>query len=419
MKTVSFNKYILALFWPFVALCVALKNRRQPWAMNVFWVVCIYLGVIQIYCPAGTILGEGADGGRYAMQLIEMHKGNLSLLEEIARNFVYSNSMDYYQLILTWLVSRFTDNAHVLFMCFATVFGFFYSRNMWYVLNRTSGSLNKTAIIFVAILFLVCPIWNINGVRMWTAAHVFMYALLPYICEGNRKQLYWLIALPFIHFSFLYFVVLSAIVVLLPDRLTSNSNFVRWGLIAIFIGSIVLSTINVPAITNTLEQFSPESYQDRIELYTRDSAFENQELGKMAVNWYVAAASDIRFWVSNILLLVMAFIGLNEVQDRKLLNYTLLISAIANIASQIPSGERFLTIAHLFSYSLILWQIAKQNRKNQIVNNVAHFAAVPLIVTILFGIRQGFEFYGISLFCGDFFISLFWDNNVQLIRYLK
>lgn len=413
------DKVLLAILWPFSALISALRNWRQPWAMNVFWVVCIYLGAIQIYHPEGTVLGDGIDGGRYVMQLMDMHNGNRGLFEQFAYGFAVWGSMDFYQLILTWIVSIFTDNGHVLFACFAAVFGYFYSRNIWYVLNRISEPLGWCAIIFVAILFLDCPIWQINGVRMWTATHVFMYAILPYICEGNKKRLLWLIAVPFIHFSFLYFVVVSAIAVLLPDKFTSNSGIVKWGLVAIFIGSLGLSAVNIPAITNALEQFSPNSYQDRVELYTRDTAFERLEAGKTTVNWYVNAASDIQFWVSNILLLVVALSRLNEVSTRKLLNFALFISAIANIASQIPSGGRFLVIAHLFSYSLIVWQITKLDSQNLLVFKVAKIAAIPLLITLVFGIRSGLDYYGISLFCGNFLSALFWDNNVPFINFIK
>lgn len=409
---------LLAIIWPFGALVSALRNWRQPWAMNVFWMVCVYLGAIQIYHPEGTILGTGADGGRYVLQLIEMHEGSRGLLEQIAYNFSHTLAMDYYQIILTWIVSLFTDNGHVLFACFAAVFGFFYSRNMWYVLNRISRHLSWYAIIFVAILFLICPIWQINGVRMWTAAHVFLYAILPYICEGNKKRLLWLLAVPFIHFSFLYFVVLSAVVVLLPDKLISNSEIVKWGLVVVFIGSLFLSAVNVPAITNVLEKFSPDSYQDRIELYTRDTAFENLEEGRKAFNWYVTASSTVEFWVSNILLLVIAVSRLDEISTRKLLNYSLIISAIANIASQIPSGGRFLVIAHLFSYSIILWQITKNN-SSQLILKIAKIAAIPLLITLVFGIRCGLDYYGISLFCGNYLSCLVWDNNVPFINLIK
>ena len=412
----SNNKIVLAILWPFGALVSALRNWRQPWAMNVFWVVCIYLGAIQIYHPEGTVLGTGIDGGRYVLRLMEMHDGNRGLLEQIAYNFANSFAMDFYQIILTWIVSLFTDNGHVLFACFAAVFGFFYSRNMWYVLNRLSGINNKTILVFVVLLFLTCPIWQINGVRMWTATHIFMYAMLPYICEGDKRKLYWLIAVPFVHFSLLYYTVLSAIFVLLPNSISVRSNMVRLGLIGLFVFSLIASIGNIDAIVNTLEQYSPDSYQDRIELYTTDSAFEGIKDGRIAVNWYVNASGDIYFWVTNFLLLVLAFSSLKDESSKKLLHYCLLISAIANIARHIPSGGRFLVVAHLFSLSLIIWQLYENNER---LNKWAKICAVPLLITIIFTIRSGFDYYGISMFCGNFMTSIFWNDNVPLINYIK
>lgn len=412
----SNNKISLAILWPFGALISALRNWRQPWAMNVFWVVCIYLGAIQIYHPEGTILGTGADGGRYVLQLIEMHNGSRGLLEQIAFNFANRLGMDYYQIILTWFVSLFTENGHVLFACFAAVFGFFYSRNMWYVLNRLSGINNITIFAFVILLFLTCPIWQINGVRMWTAAHIFMYALLPYMWEGDKRRLYWLIAVPFVHFSYLYFVILSVVFVLLPERIIIRSTIFRWGLISLFSVSLVAGAARIDAVVNLLEQYSPDSYQNRIETYTSEFSFEHVSEGRKQFNWYVIASENISFWTSNILLLVLALKSSVNDKTRRLLYYCLLISAIANISKHIPSGGRFLIIAHLFSFSLIIWQLFE---RNDLFNKVAAVCAIPLLITIVFTIRSGLDYYGISMLCGNFFTALLWDNNVPLINLIK
>ena len=398
-----------------MTLIRCLKCWRQPWAMNVFWIVCIYLGAIQIYCPDGTVLGTGADGGRYVLQLIEMHNASRGLLEQIAYNFA-DYSLDYYQVILTWFVSLFTDNGHVLFACFAAVFGFFYSRNMWYVLNRISSIENKTILVFVFLLFLTCPIWQINGVRMWTAAHIFMYALLPYMWEGDKRRLYWLIAVPFVHFSFLFFVILSVVFVLLPERIIIKSRILKCGLISLFSVSLVAGAVKVDSVVNMLEQYSPDSYLDRIETYTRESSFERVSEGKKQLNWYVTASSNISFWASNILLLLLALKSSVNGKSRRLLYYCLLISSIANIAKHIPSGGRFLVIAHLFSFSLIIWQLCE---RNDLFKKVAAICAIPLLITIVFTIRSGLDYYGISMLCGNFFTALLWDNNVPLINLIK
>ena len=118
------DKVLLPLIYPFGALILSLKNWRQPWAMNMFWVVCMYLGAIQIFCPEGTILGTGTDGGRYVLSLQEMYQCSSI---DIAFNKMFTDwTIDIYQPLLTILLSIFTDNGHVLFFCFAAVFGFFY-----------------------------------------------------------------------------------------------------------------------------------------------------------------------------------------------------------------------------------------------------------------------------------------------------
>lgn len=405
------------ILWPFYGLISTLNYWRYPWSKNVFWLVCVYLGAIQIYCPAGHVLGDGADGGRYALQLIDMHNRELGLFEQIHFNFAESGTMDYYQLILTWIVSLATDNPHVLFACFAFVFGFFYSRNMWYVLERISGSINITIFIFISLLFLTCPIWQINGVRMWTAAHIYMYSVFPYIWEGDRKRLIWLFAVPFVHFSYLYFVILSLVFVLLPYRVLSENKIVTYCLSILLVLSFIVGTLQLPAITVFLENFSPESYQDRIDIYTADHAFDNMRESRMKVNWYVTASNNIYYWVSNILLLLLSFNSKLVPQERKLLNFCLLISGIANIASQVPSGARFLIIAHLFTISLIIWQLYK--KASPFFFRIAKLTSIPLIITIIFSVRTGLDFYGISMIVGNFFTSLIWDNNIPIINFIK
>jgi hypothetical protein len=137
----------------------------------------------------------------------------------------------------------------------------------------------------------------------------------------------------------------------------------------------------------------------------------------MKVNWYVSASSNIYYWVSNILLLLLAF-NLNfEPNERKLLNFCLLISTIANIASQLPSGSRFLTIAHLFSISFVIWQLCKE--VTPLFLNVAKISSILLVVTLVFSIRSGLDYYGISMIAGNFFTSLLWDDNIPIINFIK
>lgn len=411
------SKILAAFLWPLGSLISALKNWRQPWAMNIFWIVCIYMGAIQIFLPDGALLGDGADGGRYVMRLIEMHDDSKSLLEQIAYNFVYNGSMDYYQLIMTWLVSRITDNGHILFTCFALVFGYFYSRNIWYVMNRLDNVAGKTMFAFVALFFLACPIWKINGVRMWTATHILVYSILPYVMEGEKRNLKWLIAVPFVHFSFLYITVLSLIYVSLPNRFISGNIILKNVILTVFVLSMVMSSLNIDALATYLEQISPESYEERIELYSADYVLDNAKERISNVNWYVRTSGDICFWAINILLLLCVIGKQRNNEKDYMLYYCLIISALANVASQIPSGGRFITVAHLFSLAYILWRLSIFD--DSLFRKVANIAFYPLLITIVFSIREGMDYYGISLVFGNFFTTIFWDNNVPIINFIK
>lgn len=202
MKTIS-SKTVFALVWPLGALFSALKNWRQPWAMNVFWIVCAFLGSIQIFHPEGTILGEGADSGRYVLDLMQMHQ-TVNSYSEVSSTFYNGDTNDVYCPTIMFLVSRFTDNGHVLFFVFAIIYGFFYSRNIWYILNRIKDQQANWQWVMLASFFLVCPIWNVNGVRMWTALHVFVYGAMPYLLEKKKKQLLWSLLALFVHHSFIF-----------------------------------------------------------------------------------------------------------------------------------------------------------------------------------------------------------------------
>ena len=129
--------FILTIVFPFAGLIYSLSHWRESWAKNVFWLVCVYLGAIFIYWPEGTIWGEGADGSRYALDLMRYHSSGITLSGVFASYALNGGGqIDFYQPLLTFIVSRFTDNGHVLFAVFAFVFGFFYSRNIWFVLER-------------------------------------------------------------------------------------------------------------------------------------------------------------------------------------------------------------------------------------------------------------------------------------------
>lgn len=421
-KNNNSSALFLTFIFPFAGLVYSLANWREKWAKNAFWIACIYLGAVFIFWPEGTILGQGADGGRYALDLMEFYSDDSGLWNVLKRYQFERNSMDYYQPIVTYLISRFTDNGHVLFAVFAIVFGFFYSRNIWYVLDRLPNKRFGSIGILVALYFLVCPITQINGVRMWTALHIYVYAMLPYLLDRDKSKLWYLILAPFVHFSFLYVSLFAAAYVLLPFNFkTRNLTFASVALI-IFIGSMFVNTLNLDEVNGMLQEYSPEAYESRIDLYVNQDAADRNASYLALSNWYVSASGNIQKWCYNLLLLFMFpcikrnFSGNTNISN--IYVFSLLLGSFANIMALIPSGGRFQLLAMMFKLAIILIvtiNIPKTDRFIKYINPALIILLIPLFVEF----RKVLDYVGISFFIGDFFTSLFWESNVPIINFIK
>lgn len=412
----KYLSYALAVLFPFAGLVYSLYNWRKPWSKNVFWIDCIYLGLIMILITGNSLEDTGRDTARYVMWFQQISQSQTSLWDIISNYGQGERSLDLYQPISAWLVSRFTDNSHILFAVYAFVFGFFYSRNVWYILDKRSNSYSRIAIIAIALLFLVCPIWKISAVRMWTAAQVFTFGLLPFLMEKDKSKLIWVILTPLFHFSFLYITVLSILFIVLFSRLKNIDRYIRISAI-IFVATLFMDSLNLSSVESFLTNISPSGFAHRIEGYTNEDYAAAVQQSEDYRNWYVNASSMIMSWG-----LAIIMISLVPKKNRvkygidTLLLYSLLIGSFANIISSIPSGDRFSTVANMFSVPIfLLYLFKKQIPIPKYIFIVAFALCIPLIVEL----RKGFDYYSISLFFGNFFTYGFFDTNEPLIDIIK
>lgn len=414
---------ILTFLFPFAGLVYSLANWRQSWAKNAFWLACVYLGAVLIYWPEGTILGSGSDGGRYVLRLMDMYGSNESIKAIFGRYLLDDNTLDLYFPIVGYLVSRFTDNGHVLFAVFAFVFGFFYSRNIWYILDKLPEKKLGSLVILVILFFLINPITHINGVRYNTAIHIYVYAMLPYLLDNDKSKLWWLVVAPLVHFSFLYVSVMAAAYVLLISNRakTQGQLFLTISLI-VFIVSLFINSLNLSSVNEVLAEYSPESYEERIDSYVNQDIADRRSEAMAATNWYVGASGIIKNWSYSLLLVfLLPCIRRNYRSGSSIYNmyaFTLLFGAFANVMALIPSGGRFQLVAQMFSVALILlvsMSIPKKDNFLKYMNIALVFLIIPMVVDI----RRPFDDFGITAIIGNFITVFFWENNVPLIDFIK
>ena len=413
---------VLTFLFPFVGLISSLANWRQSWAKNVFWLACVYLGAVFIYCPEGTIIGQGIDGGRAVLELMDAYQNQASLSSLYIASKIIGGGLDIYKTLVIFVVSRFTSNGHVLFALLATVFGFFYSRNVWYILDKLPNKKQGVFVILPILYFLLCPITQINGVRMWTALHVYVYALMPYLLDRDKSKLWCLALAPLIHFSFLYVSLLGLAYVILPERVKTGGRAFQIIAIITFVATLMVNSLNLEAVNGMLMEYSPESYEGRIEMYVNQDTAERNAESATFNNWYIAVSGSLKKWGVAVLLIFLSPCMKKYFKGKPGLNrlylFALILGAFANIMSLIPSGGRFQTLSMMFMVPVILLSIMKIPKADNYYG-MTKTAMLFLLIPVVVDFRRLFDFFGITAVFGNFITVFFLESNVPLIEFVK
>ena len=389
----SYYAYLLFLVWPFLALVSAFKNFRMPWAKNIFWVFCMFYGFMFV-----VDYNSSRDIVRYVAEFQNLHGVEVSVIEYIQT----TERADVLRGFIAVTLSRVTDNPAMLTFIYAAIFGFFLSRNIWYILERLQGQLLPVTIFLLLCFFLVNPIWNINGFRMWTAAQMFIYGLLPFLCEGKKKGLIFSIGSVFVHFSFLVPVLVLLVYITVGNRLTAYYVF--------YLSAFFISEIDLAAFNNFIETYAPEIIQDRTSGYRGEASVEQYREGVSENVWYA------QWYRPSLNLVVMGFLSIFFFTGRKFFDenrnwmnlfcYTLLFYGVAYLFSSLPSGGRFLVVGNMAALALIILYI--QNRPNEKFMKWYIWISSPaLLLFIAVAVRLGLDSISVTSVLGNVFIAFF------------
>lgn len=401
----------LYLLWPFLALLAAIRYNQLPFSKLIFILFCFYFGVTFIVPENRT---GAADSARYARELIKMHQSPVTF--DNFQKALYTketNLVDIYQPLITWMLSLFTDNVHLLFGIFALVFGLFYAGSLWIILNQLKGNITFLIFVFLLTFMLINPIWNINGVRMWTAAQICIYGLLVYFVEEKKHGLWWSLSSVFVHFSFLFPVALLLVFLVLPKRTPVFFIF--------FLVTLFITEIDLIKIKDNLS-FLPDIFQPRVKSYTNTEYAEIISKNLLKNSWHVKFASLALKW-SSIAFLSLIFFGLyRKIREINYLNaffcLTLFMFGASQLASNIPSGGRFMVLAYSLTFVLLILLFTKFIDLLWL-KRIGILSIPFLLFYCVFSIRMGLDYMGIMTFAGNLFTTFFIDNAKPLIEFIK
>lgn len=402
-RKTGFYAWLLFLVWPFLAAAAAFKNYDQKWAKNIFWGFCAFYGLVF----AIGAESQGSDIVGYVAGLKALHIQDISYFE-------YSegvkSGIEAMMPLVHWIISRFTDSQPVLTLVYGIIFGFFFSRNLWYVLDRLKGDLLPITLLVLACFFLLNPIWKINGFRFWTATHVFLYGLLPYLCEGKKGGLIISASAILVHFSFIVPTGVLIAYVVAGNWLTAYY--------VLFVATMFISEIDISQFNNIAEAYLPEAFLDQSESYRRESQVEQfreaESEGQWYANWYAPALK----WAVVGFLSVFYFKGREFFEKNRnwmnLFSFTLLFYSVANLLSSIPSGGRFLVLANLCSVALIAIYLQNE-RDGKFLKRYIYAATPALLLYIIISVRIGLYSISATSVLGNPIVAIFTaGENISL-----
>lgn len=356
MQTNSFgNKLVLFLLNPFISAIASLKNIRDGVSHKFLYLWFLVFGIG--FCA----MNEAADSFRYVEDfMVESRYTWAQYMQEVREWATFeSNIKDIYTLTVNVLVGKFTSNYHWTYLIYAAVFGYFYIRSLRLFLKYQKVQNN---VIFYLLLFLFCysnPIFNINGVRFWTASWIAVYASLQIVLEKKYYYFLLLVITPLVHGTFLIWISLFII-----SLISGRFNKI-WKVL--FVASSFVSAVSFLSILDNYSGYLPQFMQNLIWSYTQSEGALKKMSGELtaALPLYARIFNALPGYFILFLSYLIVF-NSKKFTDNPTSKHTyqifIVLATLTNFLSAIPSVYRFKAL--VVPFIVILWAMNHDKFRN-------------------------------------------------------
>jgi len=396
------------LVWPFLAFVLAIKNFKLNFSKK------IILGFFLVY-GFTFVVNEQMDGQRYAMSLQTAANTEVDdILKLLSNPYDQRKSVDMLEPILTFLVSRFTTEHHLLFSIFAFIFGYFYLKSISGIYKHYEISHTKNALIFMMMLPWLIPIFQINGFRMWTAAWIFFFGTYQLVYY-NKKWFLWLaLSASLVHFSFLSASAILILYLLLKTFIGNRTTlFMGLAIVTFF-----LSELPMEAIRNFVMSLGG-GIQERIGYLDESYIEQTSERGDQAA-WFIKLASSS---LHSLLMVhvIMAYIYIKkhavDKNFKSLFSFSLLFISYSNIISLLPSGGRFKSVLYILLIAMLVIYYSSIYVRPK-MRKLTLLIIPTLLLNALIAFRVGAATLNTIIFFPSLIIIFFYDLNWPVLDWL-
>lgn len=380
---------------PILALILAIKNYRMPWSKNVVWAFMAF------YAYHFSSPNEGADIKHYIEKFI-----NYSFIDFSIQDFIISQysegstTLDILEPLTSYLLSRITDNYHFLLLIYGVIYGYFFSRNIYYFIDSTKEKLSSKSLAVLTLLIIVIGIWNINGFRFWCAAQIFIYACFNLIIYKKIKGYLFLVLACLMHLG-----LLIPSLILLLFKLIKLPVHIVFG---VFLVTFFLAELDMEVVRTSINNYAPDFVKNKLNAYTSEAYVEvvSEKLESYSVFYQLS-----KFIRIGLVVFFSSFLLINKKLFQKdkfyqLFVFFLTFGSFANILSQMPSGGRYLVITDFILFGITFYFI--QNYRHAILSKYINYTIPIILVYGFYNFRIiGIHTFNIHHFINNPIVSLF------------
>lgn len=322
--------------FPLFSLIVAIKNFRKSWAKNVVW------AFIAFYAYHFSPAGDGVDVISYINRFHFYESNDFSI-----KGFIFSlysegsSTMDIIEPLLSYGLSKITSNFKVLLLFYGIIYGYFYSRNIWFFLDQFKGKVKLQSFLLLLWLLVTIGVWEINGFRFWCGSHMFLWGAINLIFVNKKKGLVFLFLSVFMHIG----MAIPVLIVLAFRYIKTPSINI---LITVFFISYFLAELDLEFVRNWISANAPDFIKSKLLGYTSEDYVSqtNDKFQNYSIAFHIAKYIYIAL---KLVFISILYFNRNTFKNEEvylLFKLFLFFGIFSNILSQIPSGGRYASITN-------------------------------------------------------------------------
>lgn len=264
-------KIILFLVSPFFSFLYSLRTLKTKSSYIVLFLTAIFFGMSFSVESGKGDNQNNIDSSFYRETFENLKYINSSEFIENLKGFIAfdDGKQDFYFDTFSFIISRFTDNYHVMFMFFSVIFAYFSLKSLKFL--TAENNFDKSVVSYILVyLFLYNQIFNINGLRFPTAAWIAVYSIFQIYRNNNKKYLLLVLITPYFHGSF--WILLGVLVIVQLFK-----RFDRVWTIA-FLLSFFVSNLSVQ-LAQYIQPYLPTFLSIVVDAYTSEDVLTGANLG--------------------------------------------------------------------------------------------------------------------------------------------